>query len=225
MMFRDMKQKGLMMVKKDVSVDSFEKSVFLLQPGRPILCTTVNPDGSNHVAPFSWINPVSFKPPRVGLALLTSPKRQVSLQNIERTGEFIVNLPDMALAEKLVLTSYDTLEGENKFLRSGFTPLAGKQVGAVAIGECRAHLECKVLQIIDAGDHDLLIADVLAAYYDPEAFSENLLINLDTYQPATHLQNYVTDTGQVHVFMKAGGSYVADVPFPSGARVYREQGE
>ena len=212
-------------MKKEIPLEFFEKSVFLLQPGRPILCTTVNPDGSNHVAPFSWINPVSFKPPRVGLALLTSPRRQTSLKNIERTGEFIVNLPDLALAEELVLTSYDTLEGENKFVRSGFTPLPAKKVKSVAIQECRAHLECKVYQIIDAGDHDLLLADVLAAYYDADAFTENLLINLDTYQPATHLQNYVTDSGQVHVFMKAGGSYVADVPFPSGARVYREQGE
>jgi len=213
------------MQKKDIAAECFEKSVFLLQPGRAILCTTINEDGSNHVAPFSWINPISFIPPRVGLALLTSPKKQQSLENIERTGEFVVNLPDIPIAEQLVLTSYDALDGENKFERSGFTPLPAKKVEPVAIQECRAHLECKVIEIIDVGDHDLILADVVAAYYDTDAFSENLLINLSTYRPATHLQNYITDTGQVHVFMEPGGSYVADVPFPSGARVLREDEE
>jgi flavin reductase (DIM6/NTAB) family NADH-FMN oxidoreductase RutF len=215
----------MIMGKKEVSLEVFEKSVFLLQPGRAILCTTINEDGSNHVAPFSWINPVSFKPPRVGLSLLTTPKKSISLDNIQRVGEFVINLPDLPLAEKLVLTSYDALAGENKFERSGFTPLPAKKVKPVAIEECRAHLECKVIQIMDVGDHDLIIADVVASYYDTSAFSENFLINLNTYKPATHLQSYITDSGQAHVFMEPGGAYVADVPFPSGSRVLRKDEE
>jgi len=71
--------------------------VFLSQLGRPILCTTKNNDGSDHVAPFSWINPVSHKPPRIALALLNSPKKQQSLENIERSAEFVVNMPAIHL--------------------------------------------------------------------------------------------------------------------------------
>jgi len=209
-------------MKKDIPADVFERSVFLLQPGRPILCTTLNEDGSNHVAPFAWINPVSFNPPRVGLALVCLPKKQHSLENIERTGEFIVNLPDLALAEKLVMASFLTLKGENKFERSGFTALAAKKIKPVAIKECRAHLECKVINITVTGDHSLIIADVLAAYYDEDAFTANLMINLKNYQPTIHLMNYNADPvdpwnlhpGQIHVFAECSGAYTADVPYP-----------
>jgi len=209
-------------MKREIPLNTFERSVFLLQPGRPILCTTLGEDGSNHVAPFAWINPVSFKPPMVGLSLLSAPKKQQSLENIERTGEFVVNLPDLALAEKLVLTSYETLQNENKFERSGFTALPAKKVRPVAIEECRAHLECKVTSISYPGDHALILANVLAAYHDDGAFSDNQIINLKNFQPMLHLQHFSSDPadpwnlcpGQVHVFVEPGSAYVADVPYP-----------
>jgi len=210
-------------MKKEIPSDIFERAVFLTQPGRPILCTTRNEDGSNHVAPFTWFNPISFKPPQMALALLNTPqKKQHTLINIERTGEFIANLPDMELTEQLVLSSYLVLKGENKFDRSGLTPHPGKEVDVVAIQECRSHVECKVYDIIKTGDHSLVLADVVAAYYDEAAFTKNLMIDLKNYKPMLHLQNFCSDPkdpwnlnpGQVHVFMEPGGAYVADVPYP-----------
>jgi len=209
-------------VKKDIPLDYFERSAFLLHPSRPILCTTLNEDGSNHVAPFSWINPVSYKPPMISLALLSSPNKQHSLVNIERTKEFIINLPDLDLAEQLVLASYETWKGENKFERSGFTAIPPKKVNPVAIKECRAHLECKAFRIETVGDHALILADVVAAYHDEDAYTENLMINLKNFSPMVHLQNFNGDPkdawnlypGQLHVFMNPGGAYAADVPYP-----------
>lgn len=201
-------------MKKQIAEDQFHNSVFLLQPGRPILCTTKNEDGSDHVAPFSWINPVSFKPPRVAIALLNNPKKQHSLENIERTGEFVVNMPDMQIADKLVKASFWAMFGENKFDRSGFTRLPSVKVAPPGIAECRAHIECKVINTMVTGDHTLLIADVVWARYDEEAFSPSLLINLDNYKPAVHLQHFIQESSQVHVFMTPGGTHVTEVAFP-----------
>lgn len=200
-------------MKTGIPESELETSVFLLQPGRPILCTTKNSDGSNHVAPFSWINPVSHKPPRIALALLNNPKKQHSLENIERTGEFVVNMPGMELAEKLVESSFLIQEGENKFVRSGFTPLPSVKVEPPAIKECKAHLECKVIQSINAGDHTLLIADVLCARYDVGAYGPSLLINTENFQPALHLFNYTLEKSQVHIFLKPSCSHTIEVPF------------
>lgn len=204
-------------MKKNMDASELKKSILLMQPTRPILCTTKNEDGSNHVAPFSWINPVSFDPPRVALALCSKPKKQQSLQNIERTGEFVVNLPDANVVEKLVETSYSTKCGENKFQRSGFTGMTAQQVEAPVIGECRAHLECRVLQIIDAGDHDLIMADVVGASYDEDAFRNDLAINLKTYQPVIHLNHYCLEQSQVHLFLDSRHWEVVDVPYPANA--------
>jgi flavin reductase (DIM6/NTAB) family NADH-FMN oxidoreductase RutF len=202
-------------MKKNVSEECFEKAIFLLQPTRPILCTTKNEDGSDHVAPFSWINPVSMKPPRLSLALLNKPKKQHSLENIERTGEFVVNMADMQLADRLVLASYWPNFGENKFDRSGFTRLNSRKVAPPAIAECRAHLECKVIEILTPGDHSLILADIVEAYYDSDAFNDNLLINMQNYKPMIHVQNYILPQSQLHVFMEPGGEYVSEVLFPT----------
>lgn len=189
-------------------------SVFLLQPSRPILCTTKNEDGTDHVAPFSWINPISHKPPRVALALMSKPQKQKSLQNIERTGEFGVNIPDMNLAEKLVECSFSTKFGENKFDRSGFTRMPSVTIKPNCIIECRANLECKVVELIDAGDHTLIIADILHAKYDEAAFSSNLLINTQNFKPVIHLQNFNLEKSQLHVFMSSESTQTLEVPYP-----------
>ncbi|MGE5629669.1 MAG: flavin reductase family protein [Caulobacteraceae bacterium] len=190
------------------------KSVFLLQPSRPILCTTKNDDDTDHVAPFSWINPISHKPPRVALALLSKPQKQKSLQNIERTGEFGINIPDMTMAEKLIQCSFSTKFEENKFDRSGFTRIPSVYIKPNCIMECRANLECKVLKLMDAGDHTLIIADILHAKYDDDAFSSNLLINTQNFRPVIHLQNFNLEKSQLHVFLSSESTQTLEVPYP-----------
>ena len=63
------------------------------------------------------------------------------------------------------------------------------------------------------GDHTLILADVVAAYYDDDAFSENMLINMQNFQPVIHLQNYILEKSQVHAFMQPCGSYTTEVRF------------
>ncbi len=201
-------------MKKVMEESEFFNSVFLLQPSRPILCTTKNEDGTDHVAPFSWIHPASHKPPRVSLALMSKPQKQKSLQNIERTGEFGVNIPDLSMAEKLVECSFSTKFGENKFDRSGFTRMPSAVIEPNCIMECRANLECKVFRLVDAGDHTIIIADIVYAQYDEEAFSRNFLINTRNFRPVIHLQNFNLEKSQVHVFLSADSTQTVEVAYP-----------
>ncbi len=201
-------------MKKEMKESELFNSVFLLQPSRPILCTTKNEDGSDHVAPFSWINPASHKPPRVALALLNKPKKQRSLENIERTAEFGVNIPDMSMAEKIVECSYATKLGENKFDRSGFTRMPSAYIKAPCIEEAMASLECKVLNMIDAGDHTLIIADIVHAKYDEDAYSSNLLINTGKFRPVIHVQNFNLEKSQLHIFLSSGSTETIEVSYP-----------
>lgn len=201
-------------MKKEMKESELFNSVFLLQPSRPILCTTKNDDGTDHIAPFSWINPASHKPPRVALALMNKPKKQRSLENIERTGEFGVNIPDMSMAEKMVGCSYSTKFGENKFDRSGFTRLPSAIIKAPCVEEGMASLECKVLNMMDAGDHTLIIADIVYAKYNEEAYSSNLLINTQSFRPVIHVQNFNLEKSQLHIFLSSGSTDIIEVPYP-----------
>lgn len=212
-------------MKKRIRAEEMAVSIFCLQPSRPILCTTKNADGSDHVAPFGWCVPVSQDPPMLALALQNSPDKSQTLENIERDGEFVINLPDMSLTDKLVLASFDAKFGENKFDRSGFTRMQSREVCPCGIAECRAHLECRVRSIAYPGDHGIVTADVVSACYDEDAFRENMLIDVRRYQPMLHLQSFCVKEApaQLHVFLKSDCVELREVPFPQRAEIQNEE--
>lgn len=184
-----------------------------LQPTRPVLVTTLDEDGVTHVAPFSWIIPLSTDPPLVGLALLTKPRKQHTLENIERSGEFAVNIPGLELAEQLVQCSYKVKPGVKKLKLAGFTAIPASKIEPCLIGECRAHLECSVLSAQETGDHTLIIGKINHVTYQEKAYTAGLMLNLKEFTPCLHLDNYSSKDGQAHLFLLPGGLSLAEVPF------------
>ena len=191
----------------------------LFQPSKPILCSTKNDDGTDHIAPFSWINPVSYCPPMVAVSMSCKPKKPQSLINIERTGEFAVNYMQSEFADRLVYAAFPA-EGENKFDRSGLTREKCAVIGVCAIAESCAFLECRVREICEFGDTNTIFADIVSATYDDEIFTPpKMLVNIKKYDPIFHLDSYEHQSGQLHVFMSAGKEYVADIPYPKSEEV------
>ena len=188
----------------------------LMGPSRPVLVTSRFRDGKINVAPFSWCIPVSQKPPLLALALLTTPRRQRSLINIVRDIEFVVNVPGPELAERMVEASYWYPKGVNKLEFLEFKTAPAQVVGVPVLTECRAHVECRLVQTIPTGDHTTLIAEVVAAAYDPELFGPGYLLNMGMTSPLLHLRHFNTADGQVHVFYTGSQSCTANVPFPPG---------
>lgn len=184
-----------------------------LQPSRPVLVTTLEEDLSTHVAPFSWIIPLSVQPLLVGLALMTRPSKQRSLENIERHGEFAVNLPGLELAEQLVICSYKVKPGAKKADLAGLTVTPASKIKPGLIGQCRAHLECRVLSIQETGDHNFITAEVVHISYHRESYTAGLVPDLRAFMPCVHLTNYKSENGQAHLFLAPGGVSVAEVPF------------
>lgn len=201
-------------MKRAVTPDKLDMSIFLLQPSRPIFCTTKNEDGSDHVAPFSWIMPISFHPPKVAFALQNErgSKLSQSLVNIMREHEFAVNLPHMGQEEKLVEASF--LQGRHacKFDRTGYTRQAAQEVKPVLIGECNAAIECRVFSLQDTlGDHTLILADIVGASYDDACYAEDFCPKLDAMQPLINLREFRFDDHQRHEFIDTGKGYMVDI--------------
>lgn len=188
----------------------------LMGPSRPVLVTSRFRDGTTNVAPFSWCVPVSQKPPMLALALLTTPRRQRSLINILRDIEFVVNVPGPELAERMVEASYWYPKGVNKLEFLHFKTAPAQVVGVPVLTECRAHIECRLVQALPIGDHTTLIAEVVAAAYDSGLYGPGYLLNLGKTSPLLHLRHYNTSDGQVHVFYTGSQCRTANVPFPPG---------
>ena len=160
---------------------------------RPIaLTTTVDLEGRVNAAPFSFFNLLGDSPPIVGLCpgdrAPGIPKD--TARNIRLTHEFVVNLVDEALAEKMNLCSATLPPGENELLRAGLTAVASSIVKPPRIAESPVSLECRSHSIIEIGGNRLIIGEVLRVHVkegilDPQTW----LVKPGSYHPIGRMQS------------------------------------
>lgn len=143
---------------------------------RPIaFISSISPDGITNLAPFSFFNGVTSEPPVLTVAI--SRKRDGSekdtWRNVEATGEFVVNIAPVALAERLVLASGEYEYGESEFDLTALTPLAAQRVRPPRVAECPISFECRLLQIVPVGEPTtaLILGEILLMHIADEITS------------------------------------------------------
>ncbi len=106
-------------------------------------------DGTLNLAPYSFFNGLNYNPHILGFSS-TSWKDTVAV--IERTGEFVWNLATMDLAEAMNTTAAGVPRDVDEFQLAGLTPVPSRFVSVPRVGECRAAMECKLVQIVQLQD-------------------------------------------------------------------------
>lgn len=159
---------------------------------RPIaLTTTVDPEGRVNAAPFSFFNVLGDSPPIVGICpgdrAPGVPKD--TARNIRLTHEFVVNLVDEDLAERMNLCAASLAPGENELLHAGLTAQPSTSVKPPRILQAPASLECRSHSILEIGDNRLIIGEVLRVHVrdgilDPETW----LVRPGAYAPVGRMQ-------------------------------------
>ena len=151
------------MAKVDIEL---RRATRLIAPG-PVTLLTARYRGKQNVMTAAWVTAVSSDPPMVAVAV--HPGRY-SYGLIEKSGQFGLNIPPRPLAEKVKRAGSLSGADVDKFLQIGLTPYEGKQVAAPLIVECIGHLECGVVERIQAGDHTLFVGEIVAASCEELAF-------------------------------------------------------
>jgi len=154
----------------------------LLHPRLVVLVSCVDEAGKANVITLAWSMPVSINPPIVAISV--APKRY-SHQLIEKTREFVVNVPTMDIVRETLFCGRRSGKTYDKFKETGLTSLPAKMVQPPIIKECVAHLECKLQQQITIGDHTLFIGRVLTAYADDGVFDDKF--DLKKVKPIYHM--------------------------------------
>jgi len=128
---------------------------------RPIaLVTTVDQAGNINAAPFSFFNAVSSNPPVVVLGISpgdgTGDGYKDTERNIHDSGEFVVNLVDEALAERMNICAVDfpTEIGELEIARLNPVPSVG--VSPPRIAESPVSFECRRITGLSLGPRSTL---------------------------------------------------------------------
>jgi flavin reductase (DIM6/NTAB) family NADH-FMN oxidoreductase RutF len=117
---------------------------------RPIgWVTTMSAKGEINLAPYSFFNGVTDRPP---IVMVSSEGRKDSVAFVEETKEFVCNLANWDLREQMNETSAPLPRGTNEMEAAGLSSAPSHFVKPPRVAEAPCALECKWLQTIQLDD-------------------------------------------------------------------------
>jgi len=145
------------MKKVEYLIDKLEWSPSLI-PGPIVLISTNNNAGEPNAAPKSWLSMVSFEPP---ILMFSGSRGNTTESNILQTGCFAVNFVDSSMAA----TVFGCLKwhGRERIEKCGFALAPALVIDAPLVDNCRAHLECKLIETKEMGSGFVIFGQIVAA--------------------------------------------------------------
>ncbi|MCX8174694.1 MAG: flavin reductase family protein [Candidatus Micrarchaeota archaeon] len=125
---------------------------------RQVVLVTASAGGKTNVTAVEWIMPVCNKPPMLALSLSNS---SLTLELLCNSMEFVVAIAGEKLKDAALLCGTTSGKFIDKFEEGKLTQLKASKVGAPLIAEAIANIECKMLSCTSAGDHSIVVGEVL----------------------------------------------------------------
>ncbi|TCK04558.1 flavin reductase family protein [Phorcysia thermohydrogeniphila] len=149
------------------------KLIFNTVVPRPIAwITTLSKEGVINLAPFSFYNAVTTKPPIVVVSIgkRKDGKLKDTARNIRETGEFVINVVSKDFLEKMHISGKDFPPEVSEAEELGIELEPSALVKPPRVKGIPAALECKLKEIVEIGDTpmDLVIGEVVAINYREE---------------------------------------------------------
>ncbi len=132
---------------------------------RPIgWISTLGPAGEVNLAPYSYFNAVSDRPPMV---MFSSSGPKDSATFATSGGEFVWNLATYDLREQMNLTSKELPRGESEFEFGGLEMAPSRLVAPPRVAATPVALECRVVQRVEIGATNIVtFGEVVGVHVD-----------------------------------------------------------
>lgn len=133
-----------------------ERAAFLtaLVAPRPIaLVSSLSASGAGNLAPFSFFMAAGYNPMSVAFSPVRfrDGREKDTLRNVRATGEFVINIATVEMAERLNQASYTYPAEVDEFDAAGFTRAPSLRVRPPRVAESAAALECTLYQVVEHG--------------------------------------------------------------------------
>lgn len=135
----------------------------MLYPAPLALVSCGDKTDNHNIITIAWAGTVCSEPPMVSISVRPS---RYSHEIIKKTGEFVINLPNVKLAFAADYCGVRSGREVDKFSHLKLTPVEAEHVKAPLIGECPLNIECRVTEVRPLGSHDMFLAEVLGIYAD-----------------------------------------------------------
>ena len=148
---------------------------------RPIcFASTVDAKGNHNLAPFSFFNVFSAKPPIAifspNLSGKTGKAKDTHL-NLKEVPECVINIVNYSMVYQTSLASSPYEKGVSEFTKAGFTPIASELVRPMRVKESPVQLECKVFELKEIGNCNLVMCEVVKIHIDEAVLNEQGMID------------------------------------------------
>ena len=152
---------------------------------RPIgWIATVDAQGVPNLAPYSFFNAVSDRPPMV---MFSSGGTKDSLRNILDNGEFTCSIANQALTDAMNLSSAPVAPGVNEFGLAGLDAAPSMLIKPPRVAQAPAAFECRLWKTIELPvlpgkpggpapmGYTMVIGEVVAVYIDDQYISNGMV--------------------------------------------------
>lgn len=166
---------------KDIPVPKLHHYLLGSVGPRPIaFASTIDSEGRDNLAPFSFFNVFSANPP----ILIFSPARsgrtnqtKDTYNNVKSVPEVVINLVNYSIVHQMSLASSPYEPGVSEFVKAGFTPLDSETIQPKRVKESPVQLECKVNDVVELGHEggagNLIICEVLCMHIDDAILADD----------------------------------------------------
>ena len=155
-----------------------------------------------NIITLSWCGVVCSEPPMIGVGIMTS---RFSYDIIKDAGEFVINIPTEDQVRHTDFCGHVSGRDEDKFEKCGFTPKKGSEVSAPIIKECPVNIECRTVQSILLGSHELFIGEIVAIHAEEGCIDEKGYVDIEKVKPFVYVPMAKKYVGGIDKILGLGG--------------------
>ncbi|MRH44272.1 flavin reductase family protein [Aquibacillus halophilus] len=145
---------------------------------RPIAwVSTVDENGNDNIAPFSFFTVASMDPITFCFSVASAKERtngeKDTLLNIKQTGNFVINIVNETLANKMYLSSKPYQFSDDEFDKAGIKKATSNLVKSSRVSEAPVSMECELDQIVTVGEGYLILGRLVCYHIQDDIRMDN----------------------------------------------------
>lgn len=159
---------------------------------RPIgWISTIDENGINNLAPFSYFNIVGEKHIMFSTAK-NKGKNKDTLNNILQNNEFVLNMVTENVVEAMNITSAELPNHEDEFTYANVTPIECILINPKRVKEAKISFECKMIHSYtmphpENNGATMIVGEIVMMHFDDNVLLDNYKINMENYKPVSRL--------------------------------------
>lgn len=139
------------------------------QPMPKILVSCRDKDGNNNALAVGYCSNCSYAPPMLMIGIVPS---RYSYHMIKETGCLVVNLVTKDLKEMFDYLGSHSGRDEDKLAKLNLKIEEGVEVNAPILADCPVNIECKIVDSIVTGSHEMFACKIEHVHANEEILDE-----------------------------------------------------